>query len=587
MRECVLEGCVGSVAADTLRRIGIVGVSLLAAGCYLFSDEPKARKTEREPAVAEDADAEANVDEADGPAPSEPLAIEDGCPAELSGVETSARTIDSDCGPVVVRGGYRIDGGRLTLAAGARLQFEAGASLAVGRGQPGVLTVSGTSDAPVRLEGLDGATWAGLSLHAGAEGSSLRHVAIAGAERAIALEGEGIEITNVAISGAVGEPVSATPTAAASLLDLTLEPHARIVVSGGTVRGVIEWPANRYRLTGVVRIEGDATPGASAAQLSLAPGTTLLADAGVRIDVGALGPGALVASAVTGLPADAPVGAVVPDGTIALRGVDERPGAWAGVRVGAHGHLSLRGVELAHGGDRNEGIIVAEGEATVALEGCEVHDSLVGVELRGSAVTVESFADNRFAAVPVAVRTTPTSFAGLGDGNHYDEAAVLEIARGKIEADARWRRQDARVIVLGDVYVDGGATLTVAPGSSLGFASGAVFGVGYYARGSLDLRATQAEPIVLGPAQPGEAWTGLVLGTHAREVRLEHVQLRQTDGAAGVELRDGAEATLVDVRCEDCANAVVRWGCASKVGNIGLVAAGGTPRQLQPPTGCR
>src|SRR5690606_35830423 len=105
----------------------------LLSGCYLFSDAPKTRKQ----SGSEAAPAPAQTNSAATVEPPKPEGEVADCPAFLTGVEAKARTIASSCGPVRVRGQYRVDGGTLTLEPGVELRFEQNAVLEVGRDRPG------------------------------------------------------------------------------------------------------------------------------------------------------------------------------------------------------------------------------------------------------------------------------------------------------------------------------------------------------------------------------------------------------------------------------------------------------------------
>jgi len=589
-----------------MRRYGPLLLSLLT-GCYLFSDEPKARKQPGSE-VGQDPD-EAAPDKPEPPRPEGSVAD---CPEVLTGVEAQARTIAASCPPVRVRGQYRIDGGTLTLEAGVELRFEQNAILEVGRDRPGTLTIAGTPEQPVRLladmVGEVGG-WQSLRLHAQATGSSLKHLEITGAGTAtdaalwiaaedLTVEGltirdapalalevvaeRGPTLLGVTIAG-TGTVARVSPSAAAGLQELKLEPTAFVAIPSGKIASTLEWPPNPYRIEGVIRIEGDAERPAG---LTLAPGVALFFTPEARLVVGGVGPGTLSASASVPIEGQPPL-PDLPNGRITLRAADDsRPGSWSGIHVQDQGELILRHVELAHGGSRDEGVVIVEGNAKLTLDGCELRDNQVGVELRGHAAIVESFGNNDFSGTPVAVRTTPTLLAGLGSDNRYDEQARIEVLRGKVETDASWAYQAAPIVIRGDVFVDKGATLAIAPGNRLGFDPGVLLGVGYYEQATLDLRGTAEAPIVLEPAST-EPWGGVVLGAHTRQTRFEHVQLRATANAAGIELRDGAEATLVNVDCAGCANATVTWDCASKIGNIKVTASQGTPTAMAPPKQCK
>ena len=609
------------------RLVLAIGLSALASACYLFSDEPKARKR----ADAGEADApEAPVargGEAAGRPP--PPEVSD-CPEYLTGSERQDRVIRSDCGSVRVRGRYAIDGGSLTLEAGTELRFEAGASLSVGADRPGTLHVVGTAQTPVRfVPDQPGERWAGVQLHAQARGSRLAELEIVAAgtetQGALWIAGEGIAVTGlrareitgraleivaergVSLLGAdlpgSGAVVASTPGAAGGLLELRLEPTAHVAIVAGRIDEVVEWPALPYRIEGIVRIEGDAQ---APAQLSLAPGASLAFTPLAGLVVGGLGPGTL--SAEGRLPTvdpSQPAGGAGPDSSpgpspgpealgdeaVIFRAADAaRPAAWSGLRVGAGGRLELRGAVLEHGGARDEGVIVAEGGAKLSITASLLRQNAVGVELRDDEAELLSLASTRFEAVPVALRTTATGLAAVAADNRFDADAEIHVVRSSVSRDVNWPRLDTAIHLLGDLTVGGGATLRVAPGTQLRIAPDVVIGVGYYERASLELRAEADAPIVLEPREADGAdthWGGIVLGNHTHKARFEHVRLRRARGAAGIELREGAEAMLVHVDCAGCAQATVRWDCASQIGNLAVSASLGTPIDMLAPQGCK
>ncbi len=590
--------------------VALLGTSL--AGCYLFSDEPKARKTnEDKPAEPSEPAADATTDTPSGE-PAGEGSVED-CPAALTGAETRARVISAACGPVIVRGQYQIDGGSLTLQAGATLLFEAGAVLEVGRNRAGTLIVEGSVEQPVQLraEPSAGEGWSGVRLHGQAAGSKLKHLQIdrAGeAERAaLWIAAEQVEIEALQITGAKalalelaaergvevrgaklpgkGVIVRATPEAAGGLHDLALDPGAKVAITAGRISADTSWawapltaspegvtsPIIEIDVEGFVRIEGTEL---APATLTLAPNSSLRFDDEARLIVGSFQPGALVAEGRE----DAPIRLLARAG--------ERAGAWPGVHVQERGEAKLTHVELSQGGARDEGVILAEGAARLAIESCRFVDDAVGVELRGNAVVLDRFTGNAFERTPVALRSTAQLLGSLGSDNRYDGEARIHVERGKVERDTRWIRQDAPLIVHGDVFVDRGATLTLEAGLRVTFDAGVKLGVGYYEEATLELLGQRDAVIELGPADPASAWVGVVLATHSKGSRFEHVRLTNTSGAGGIELQESAAAMLVDVECTDCAGATVTWDCASKVGNADVRAAGTTPTALAAPQGC-
>jgi hypothetical protein len=567
-----------------LRSSLLVGLLATSTGCYLFSDEPKARKHTGDQIPADDP--------ATKPEPAAlPVSAAPGCPTVLTGTESSDRTIASECGTVSVTGQYRIEGGSLTLAAGVELRFETGAVLDVGRTKPGKLRVQGTVEKPVKMTG-GGQSWLGVRLHGQASGSQLQHLVIENAgetERAalwiaaqdVTIEGlaisgapalslelaaeQGIEVRGAKLAGA-SRVARATPQAAGGLQDLELEPGASVAIVAGAIAGDAQWSVPAIHVEGFVRIEGsEQTP----ATLTIAPGTRLSFDPSARLIVGGFQPGKLVALGRE----DAP---------IVLAAGDPAAG-WGGVHVQGRGDATLDHVELGHAGKSDEGAILVEGEARLAMDHCRVHDSPVGVELRGNTLTLASFSGNGFTTTPAALRVTPQVLGQLGEDNTYDEQARIHVERGKIEQSLRWRRQAAPLVIHGDISVDRGATLTLDAGLRIEFDAGVALQVGYYEQATLELRGSEDAPIVLGPSDPAATWDGIVVAGHATRNRFEHVDLRGTHGAAGIDVQEAADATLVDVDCAACAKASVTWDCASKIGNLDVQASEGTPVALLPP----
>jgi hypothetical protein len=567
-------------------RSSLVPLCLLAllSGCYLFSDEPKARKHSGDPLPSDDP--------APAAAPSDPLApAVPGCPTVLTGTESTDRTIASECGTVSVSGQYRIEGGSLTLAAGVELRFESGAVLDVGRAKPGKLRIQGTPEKPVKLTG-GGQSWLGVRLHGQATGSQIQHLIMENAgesqRAALWIAAEDVTIEGLAISGAPAlslelaaergitvrgatlagtqQVARATPQTAGGLQELVLEPGASVAVAAGAISGDAIWSVPAFHVEGFVRIEGSEQ---APATLTIAPGTKIGFDPGARLIVGGFQPGKLVAVGRE----DAPI----------VLAANDPASPWAGVHVQGRGDATLDWVDIGHAGSNDEGAVLVEGEARLAMDHARVHDSSVGVELRGNTLELASFADNAFAAVPTALRTTPQVFGQLGERNSYDELARIHVERGKIEQSLRWRRQGAPVVIHGDISIDRGATLTLEGGLRLEFDADVALQVGYYEQATLELRGTEDAPIVLGPSDPGTTWDGIVVAGHATRNRFEHVDLRATKGRAGIEVQDAADATLVDVDCAACAHATVTWACASKIGNLDVTASEGTPVALLPP----
>ncbi len=104
---------------------------------------------------------------------------------------------------VSVDGEVYVDGGAVTIPAGATYAFTDGAALYVGYGKTGTLVVQGTADQPVTFKGArdEAGAWKGLELYSNAVASTLTQVHVSDAAQACVRASGGAAVT---IDGLVG-----------------------------------------------------------------------------------------------------------------------------------------------------------------------------------------------------------------------------------------------------------------------------------------------------------------------------------------------------------------------------------------------
>lgn len=522
------------------------------------------------------------------------------CPRSLGGAETNIeRVISRDCGPVTVVEDYRIDGGSLTLEAGAILQFKDGAGLVVGANDSAKLIVAGTPAEPVTFTSATdkaAGAWRGIELWdkaarsqiAGAvvefAGDDARAVLVAAPEvtitgttirdtrgPALKIEGEGSLAAfadNTLRKLGSKTAIEAAPAAVAGLAGGSrFDGGAVIHVGGGDLGKPTTWPNPGVPLLVTEELRLDAA-GAERATLTLSPGTELRFAPEGRLAFGGGADGGLVAHGT----ADAPI-----TFTAAER---REPGGWGGLRVWARGDADLQHAAFEFGGADDGGALLIE-HGKLSLAQVTFRSNKAGVVLRGEA-KVRAFADNRFAATPQAIQLPAPLVGALGEGNGFDADARIIVESGDVTGKTTWIAQGAPLELAGEVRVD--AELTLDAGLRVLARPEAQLAVGGSGTGTLLARGTLDAPIQLG-ATAG-VWGGIKLYGRSVGNILQHVVLSQTGDEPGVWVDGGGEARLDNVTCSKCKAAVVGWACGAKVSQSAVLATDGTPAIDARPEGC-
>ncbi len=527
------------------------------------------------------------------------------CPKSLGGSDQLNRVISKDCGAVPVTEDYYVDGGSLTLEAGASLSFKDGVGLFIGNTAPARLIVKGNAESPVVFTAAGdraAGAWRGVSLGANADRSVLEGLVIEYAgtdESALFVDAEdvtlkGVKIREVKGTGLLvgdaagfaafadndfkklGRPAAIDlPARAVAGLGVgnRFDPNAHVLVRGGNVARSAKWqnPGAPLVLAGEVYVDGEA---GQRSVLELVPGLELRFTEAAALLVGFSSLGGLNARGT----ADAPITFTAHE--------RREPGGWRGVGVQGQGEANIEHALFEFGGKaEDDGALFVAGEGSLALKSTTFRSDVIGVSFADSA-KLTAFADNTFVATPVAVTLPPQLLGGLGEGNAYDRDSKIKVRGGGVKGKTKWAAQGATIELAGEVYVDEGE-LVIDPGVVLLAGPDAQLTIGSSARATLQIRGTVASPVTIGPADAGRGtWRGIALAGNARANVLENLVLTGASNDAAIQVEGEVDAALTGVTCSKCSGAVVGWRCGAKVISSQVLATDGTPKLETRPEGC-
>lgn len=527
------------------------------------------------------------------------------CPKSLGGSDKLNRVISKDCGVVPVTEDYYVDGGSLTLEAGASLSFKDGVGLFVGYYEPARLIVKGTADSPVVFTAAGdraAGAWRGVSLNANADRSVVEGLVIEYAgndESALFVDAEEVTLKGLKLRDAKGTGLLVGDTAGfagfadnefkklgrPAAIDLParavaglgvgnrFDANAHVLVRGGNVPRSARWqsPGAPLVLAGEVYVDGEA---GQRSVLELVPGLELrFTEAGALL-VGYNGLGGLNARGTA-------------EAAITFTAHERRePGGWRGVGVLGQGEANVERALFEFGGKvEGDGALFVAGGGSLALTSTTFRSDVLGVSLADGA-KLTAFADNTFVATPVAVTLAPEQLGGLGEGNAYDRDSRIKSRGGAVKGKATWHAQGATIELEGEVYVDEGE-LAIDPGVVLLAGPDAQLTIGSSARGTLRVRGTVASPVTIGPVDAERGtWKGILLAGSARANVLENLVLTGAGNDAAVQVEGEVDAQLTGVTCSKCSGAVVGWRCGAKVTSSQVLATDGTPKLESKPEGC-
>lgn len=525
------------------------------------------------------------------------------CPKSLGGSEKQHRVISKACGVVPVTDDLAIDGGSLTLEAGASLAFKDGVGITVGYYEPAKLIVKGTAEEPVVFTSAgdkSAGVWRGVTLHANSARSAVQGLVIefAGAndEPALLVLGPDITLTGSKIRDAkTGVVVQGEGSFAAFTGNefKKIGLPAAIDVPAGAVGGL--GTGNKFDAGGFVVVRGGSGVRKSATWQLVGAPLVIAEDVGVDGDKGQKTTLELVAGQELKFSASAALNvgyyetaAVVAKGTaeaaVTFTAQDKREaGGWHGLRVHAQGELALDHAALEFGGADDAGVIVLSG-GSLALTASTLRSDAIGVTANADS-KITAFADNKFVATPLAVQVPASLVGSLGEGNAFDRDAKIKVEGNQVKGKATWRAQSVPLELVSEVGVEGELTLDAGLALLAGPDSGIT--VGYYGTAALVAKGTAASPVTIGPADTAKGtWPGIVLHANATGNAFENLVLTGAANANAIDAKARTNAKLSGVTCSKCAGAVVGWECGATVTSSQVLAADGTPKIDAKPEGC-
>lgn len=268
---------------------------------------------------------------------------------------------------------------------------------------------------------------------------------------------------------------------------------------------------------GEVVVEGNYSM--EGATLTLEAGAHLVVEDGAKITVGYYEPSKLIVKGT----AEAPV-------IIEAKG-DQVAGVWKGLRLYNKANRSeLAHLTLRHAGGDDDGALRVDAE-DVKITGLTVEaakqlglrvETETGFSLAGSKIEVSD---------GPGIRTSALSADGIAGDNTFGDDDVVEIFKGKIEADVTLHQLPTPWVLARQVQVNGKsggmATLTIEGGNEIRMAPASTLDIGYYQPARLVAKGSADAPITFKPATgegPG-SWKYVAIYGKG-EGQLDHVMFQ-------------------------------------------------------------
>ncbi len=444
-----------------------------------------------------------------------------------AGIMTTSETWTAADNPHLVAGDIEIqDGAVLTIESGCIVEFIEGRRIRVGYVSAGGLVATGvtfTASAENPTPGI----WDGITFSAYTTNSSLSdclieygggngfgnvfvddgEVAITdcilrlSSSNGIYFQGEGraSDFSGNEISGNLGYPAQVSCNYLGRLGGSNLVGNTKdtLLVGGTEVTSDADWDTLGvpFRLTTMFEVKDGAI-------LNIVPGNVLVFDKGAGIEVGKTSAGFLVADGTV----DRPLIFTAADPAAG-------PGAWAGLYFGPYTDAasSLNNCTVQLGGKEFAGNVEIK-DAEISIQNSTIEQSgQSGIYCDGDArfslftgntLKLNSQYPIRIGAQSVGALTDATEYLG----NTIDKIAVYGT---EVTEDVTWKNLGLDYIVSGTVVVGEGAHMTIAPGDTVYFNTGAGIEIG--GTGAATFTADGADDPILFAGADGATWAGLKL----------------------------------------------------------------------------
>jgi hypothetical protein len=213
---------------------------------------------------------------------------------------------------------------------------------------------------------------------------------------------------------------------------------------------------------------------------------------------------------------------------VLFRGETAVAGNWDGIIINntVTSKSHIRHAQIQHAGSRDPALTIS---APITLDNVSLDTNKLGVQIDDAGLNPDSttLSITKTSAVPLSIRpgaipTLPTG--GTLTGNTTDQIAVT--GSGYYEAKGTAPNLGLPYLIAASLYLQNGASLTVAPGVTFIMNSGAVIEVGYASSAAtLIAKGTAAAPIsFVGLDTTNGYWTGFSFETTALSASaLDHV----------------------------------------------------------------
>jgi len=276
-----------------------------------------------------------------------------------------------------------------------------------------------------------------------------------------------------------------------------------IIVSQNIITNTTWYGDKTYHVTNSIDITNSAV-------LTIQPGTIIIVDKDVEIDVAYSDYGSIIAHGTKELPI-----------LFTSSAPNKNKGDWFGFWIydGAAGTEFDYCIFEYSGGYAASQATINLRDAKIGMRNCTIRESeSFGFELRNDGSGFTFFDNNTITAtIYDPIKMPVTAVGDLGVGNTFDAGKRIEVNRGFLDLPGTytWKKQAAPYYFSDDVLVGavGNVELIIEPGTELQFGADVEFGVGDNpSLGSVNATGTPAMPIIFTsafPVQNAGDWDGI------------------------------------------------------------------------------
>ena len=406
---------------------------------------------------------------------------------------------------------------QLTIKPGSIIVFHEDAQLYVRN--EGTIVAEGTAEKPITFRAREkGADWQRIYIYSSAgKSSKFAYCNISGAETGIYVDNNKVSIDNCVIKDCSVYGVHLNGSEFGSFTGNTISDceeypvvipflQANAVTSDNEISGIGIYLAGYLvgKKNAKVTIHEQIIPyvlcGSSNefriednAEVTIEPGVTIAFMEEGYISVGYYSSGKLTA-----------VGTEEKPITFTSNNVEKDAGDWGEIRFYEYASKSsaLKYCNFEYSGENNYGAVYLY-DSKIAIENCTITNSSSYGILASSGSTFSSFKDNVIEDTELCpVRCSAAAAGVIAVGNQLGEAGI-EINHYMLTEKVTWANHNVPYTFAQsgtEFRIEGGGSLTIAPGTTVQFAENRYISVGYYSEGKLVAQGTAEAPILFTSA---------------------------------------------------------------------------------------